>query len=217
MVGSPDKELAMIFHPLRGAGLALALGLAVSGTTAAPAEAPPAPRTLITKADIAAYKALMSRPVIIMSVQAENERRDGISQAEIDALDKQWRAETTSKDQPLMAATLTSPASSYLMELQARSIGLYAALFVTDRHGLNVGQSIATSDYWQGDEAKFTKTALVGPDALFIDEPEYLPDLGIWAVQVNFPLVENDQVIGAATVEINLTELSRRAGFASNE
>ena len=39
-----------------------------------------------------------------------------------------------------------------------------------DAMGLNVAASDVTSDYWQGDEAKFKKTYAVGSGAIFIDE-----------------------------------------------
>ena len=81
-----------------------------------------------------------------------------------------------------------------------------------DHNGLNVGQSNISSDYWQGDEAKFQKTYPQGKDAVFIDEPEYDEELGIWRVQVNLSIADEDNknAIGAITVELNLSELARR-------
>lgn len=197
------------------ATLALAAGLVI-GTGAGSAAAADAPsvRHLITQRLIDDFRAMLAVPVVTMSVQAQNERRAGLDQAGIDALDAQWRAERKADDQPLIAATLSSPASSYLTQVQAGSGGLYGALFVMDAYGLNVGQSAVTSDYWQGDEAKFSKTYPVAPDAVFIDEPEFDDDLKVWLVQVNLTLSENGKAIGAATVELNANELARRAGVA---
>ena len=85
------------------------------------------------------------------------------------------------------------------------------AVVVDQDQGLNVGQSATTSDYWQGDEAKFQKTFLVGTDAVFVDEAEYNEETGTWRSQLNLTLVDpDDNAIGAATIEINLTELQRR-------
>jgi hypothetical protein len=107
---------------------------------------------------------------------------------------------------------LSSPLSNYLLYLQARSAGLYTEMFVMDDKGLNVGQSSVTSDYWQGDEGKFQKTFQAGADAVFIDEAEFNDDDKTWRAQLNFTLVdpESGKPIGAATVEMNLTELERR-------
>jgi len=96
--------------------------------------------------------------------------------------------------------------------VQAQAQGLYYEVFVTDDKGLNVGQSAITSDYWQGDEAKFQKTFPISADAVFIDEAEWDGELKIWRAQLNLTIADEggNQAIGAATIEINLTELMRR-------
>ena len=52
----------------------------------------------------------------------------------------------------------------------------------------------------------------MGPDAVFIDEAEFDEDKKIWLVQTNLSIADPDTgaVIGAVTVDINLTELQRR-------
>lgn len=155
--------------------------------------------------------------IIRLSVNAQNDRYQKLEQAEIDELDAQWVAERESDDMPLISATLSSPLSIYLTRMQGRSVGLYVEIFVMDQNGLNVGQSSITGDFWQGDEAKFQKTYDVSRDAVFLDEPEWDDEAKIWRGQVNFTLTDatNQTAIGAATVELNLTELQRRKGFGS--
>ncbi|CAN0602134.1 unnamed protein product, partial [Ectocarpus sp. 12 AP-2014] len=113
---------------------------------------------------------------------------------------------------PLISATLSTPLSSYLTRIQASALGLYTEMFIVDAKGLNVGQSAITGDYWQGDEAKYENTFLVGPDAVFIDEAEWDEDWQIWRAQLNLSIPNEDgtRAIGAATIEVNLTELARR-------
>jgi len=149
-------------------------------------------------------------PVVLMTLEASNQRYANLDQAGIDALDKQWRAEREVEDQPLITAVLSSPLSSYLTKIQARSRGLYTEIFVMDGKGLNAGQSSITSDFWQGDEGKWQKTYQVGPDAIFIDEIEINDDTGTENAQVNLSIAQDGQVVGAITVEINVTELRRR-------
>lgn len=151
-----------------------------------------------------------SSPVVLLALEASNERYASLDQAGIDALDQQWRAEREVEDQPLITAVLSSPLSSYLTRIQARSRGLYTEIFVMDAKGLNAGQSAITSDFWQGDEGKWQKTFQVGPDAIFIDEIEVNEDTGTENAQVNLSLAQDGQVVGAITVEINVTELRRR-------
>ncbi len=175
---------------------------------AASAESPPP--SLIDAKVLAQIREVLARPVVTISVQAQNRYYGQLSAEDIDKLDKQWRAERESDDQPLIGAVMSSPLSTYLTLVQAQSQGLYSEVFVMDRNGLNVGQGAVTSDFWQGDEAKFQKSFQVGPDAVFIDEPEFNDDFKTWRAQVNLTIVHNGEKIGAATFEINLTELARR-------
>lgn len=172
------------------------------------------PKTLISKSFIGDLGKILNNEIVQMMVTAQNARHANIVQAEIDALDKQWRAERKAEDKPLISATLSNPLSVYLLRMQARAGGLYSEIFIMDDKGLNVGQSSITSDYWQGDEAKYKKTFLVAPDAVFIDDPEWHKGTKTWRAQVNMTIAgqKDGKAIGAAVFEINLTELKRRLG-----
>lgn len=167
-------------------------------------------RTSLDKSVLPELNRVLAEPIVAFAIEAQNARYAGLAQADIDALDAQWRKEHETEAQPLISAILSNPVSSYLTRVQAQSIGLYTEIFVMDDHGLNVGQSNISSDFWQGDEAKWQKTFQVGPRAVFIDEPEFRDDVGIWVVQVNLAIGSADASIGAATFEVNLTELDRR-------
>ncbi|WP_052341219.1 hypothetical protein [Salinarimonas rosea] len=185
---------------------------------AAPALAqgtPPRADRLIDDAVVAEVRSWLEQEIVWLSVESQNARYAGIDAARVTALDDAWRAEREASDKPLIAATLSSPLSVYLTRVQARALGLYVEVFVTDANGLNVGQSAITSDYWQGDEAKFTETFSKGPSAVFVDEPEWDEEMRIWRAQLNLTVTDTAGTtpIGAATVEINLTELMRRNGF----
>lgn len=168
---------------------------------------------LVTPVLISEIQGWLKNEIVTVSIEAQNKRFSTLTQADIDALDKQWMRERDSADKPLIAATLSSPLSVYLNRIQGRALGLYVEVFVMDHNGLNVGQSSITSDFWQGDEAKFQKTFSVGKDTIFIDEPEWDDEAKIWRVQVNFSIAKEDadKPMGGATVELNLTELERRA------
>ncbi|WP_226893329.1 hypothetical protein [Nisaea sediminum] len=168
---------------------------------------------IIDEAAIELVRDWLKNPVVEMSILAHNKRYKGVGQEQIDALDKAWRAERESEDQPLIAATLSSPLSTYLTQIQAMSGGIFTEIFVMDAYGLNVGQSSITSDFWQGDEAKFQKTFDVGPTAVFVDEPEFHEASKTWRAQVNLTIAKDGEAIGAVTVEYNLSELARRRGM----
>ena len=190
---------------------AVLLGLAATVAQAEPANKPD-PATLVTKDVLTEIRGFIDTDIVRLSIKTQNARLSDLKQDRIDTLDKQWRAERENTDKPLIAATLSNPLSVYLSRVQGRSLGLYAEIFVMDQNGLNVGQSSVTSDFWQGDEAKFQKTYNVSNDAVFIDEAEWDDDAKIWRGQVSFTVVDpaSQKSIGAVTVEFNLTELARR-------
>jgi len=83
--------------------------------------------------------------------------------------------------------------------------GQITEVFVMDAHGLNVASSGVTSDYWQGDEAKFQKTFLAGTGAMFVDDIELDESTQTYLGQVSIVLTDPDTgaVIGAMTIGLN--------------
>ena len=187
--------------------------LALSAVLGMPAQASdPAAPAQIDDALIEQMREIASHSTVLISIKAQNERHTSLTQADIDALDKQWVAERKSDNQPLIAKVLGSPLSGYLIRQMAQSRGLFVEMFVMDNKGLNVGQSSITGDYWQGDEAKYQKTFLVGPDAVFTDKIEVEKDTGHRLQQVNFTIKDpaDGKPVGAITVEVDLDMLAMR-------
>lgn len=189
----------------------IVLGCAVVLSYGAKAQNTAPSLSIIDTAAIDKIRKWLENPVVALSVEAQNKRYATLSQEDVDALDKQWRAERKEEDQPLIAAILSNPLSNYLTQIQAASGGLFTEIFIMDAKGLNVGQSSITSDFWQGDEGKFQKTFPNGVDAVFVDEAELHEETKTWRAQVNLTVVDQEKKpIGAVTVEYNLTELARQ-------
>tara|TARA_R110002095_G_scaffold862_1_gene3841 strand:+ start:8567 stop:9151 length:585 start_codon:yes stop_codon:yes gene_type:complete len=146
---------------------------------------------------------------VVAAVKEQNKKSAGLSQSDIDSQDKQWRAETAGGDQSMINAVLANSLSSYLKDVKGKSQGLYTEIFVMDMKGLNVGQSDVTSDYWQGDEAKWQKTYGVGPSAVLIDEVEFDDSSQTYQSQVSIAVVDpaTNEAIGAVTVGVNVEML----------
>lgn len=142
---------------------------------------------------------IVANPAVISGIKAQNDKHAALSQPDIDALDKKWRA----GDDGLISATLGNAASSYLKSVKESGGGLYTEIFIMDNKGLNVGQSDKTSDYWQGDEAKWQKTFKVGKDAIHVSDVEEDESTQTFQVQVSIPVTDAGQVIGAATFGVN--------------
>lgn len=192
------------------AGLAAATALALSAVAAGATERPPAPPlSLIDAKVVESLRQIVRADAVIIALQAQ---RADIGDAEIRALDEQWRKEREQQRQPLIARVMASPASVQLRSEQAASLGLIHEVIVFDRRGLNVGQSAISSDYWQGDEDKWSRTVPLGPSAVFVDQPRWEAGHAVWIAQVSFTIPDPNggQPLGAAAVEVNLTELERR-------
>ena len=78
-----------------------------------------------------------------------------------------------------------------------------------DNRGLNVAQSVETSDYWQGDEAKWQETFGNGSGDIHISEVEFDESTGSYQSQVSMPISDPDtgELIGAITFGINVQSL----------
>ena len=154
-------------------------------------------------------RSIADDPAVIAAVMAQNAENDGVTPADIDRLDKQWRAETESAEKPLIARTVQSPLSAHLKQVREQAEGLITEIIVMDNKGLNVGVSDVTSDYWQGDEDKWAKTFAVGPDAVFIDEIELDESTQTLQSQVSLSVVDpaTHAVIGAITFGVDMEAL----------
>lgn len=152
-----------------------------------------------------------SDAAVVDSVKAQNTRTAALSQADVDSLDKQWRAETKASTKPLIDETLGNPLSAYLKQVKNDGGGLYTEIFVMDNKGLNVGQSDVTSDYWQGDEAKWRKTFLVGAGTVHVGEVEFDESSQTYQSQVSMPIVDpaTSTVIGALTIGVDVGALGQ--------
>ncbi len=143
---------------------------------------------------------------LVAAIKAQNEKHANLAQADIDAMDKQWRAETGASSKPMIDEVMGRAVSGFLSQVKNETEGLVTEVFVMDAKGLNVAQSDVTSDYWQGDEAKWKKTYLAGPDAVFIDEVEEDESTQTFQSQLSMSIVDpaSGEVIGAITVGMNV-------------
>ncbi|NNG03377.1 MAG: hypothetical protein HKM95_04670 [Inquilinus sp.] len=153
-------------------------------------------------------------PAVIEAVRAQNIAHARLGQVDIDALDQQWRDERGETSQPLIGEVLSRPLSTALRHRQEESGGLLTEIFIMDNLGLNVGQSQETSDYWQGDEAKWQETYGVGPGAMLIGDIEFDESTGRWQSQLSLTIADpsDGAAIGAITIGIDREAVERLNG-----
>ncbi len=141
----------------------------------------------------------LNDPAVTNAINAQNEKHAALSQGDIDDLDAKWRAD----DATLIDPTLNNALSTYLQGVVEGGEGLYSEIIVMDNKGLNVGQSTKTSDYWQGDEAKFTETFAVGDGAMHVSEVEFDESSQTYQVQLSVTVSSNGAPIGAVTIGVD--------------
>ncbi len=146
---------------------------------------------------------------LIAAVNAQNEAHAGLQQADIDALDQKWRAEAGGDGGELVDDLMGRPVSEWLVAQQEATTGLVTEVFVMDNKGLNVAQSAVTSDYWQGDEAKWQETYGNGSGEVHISEVEFDDSTGFYQTQASVPVTDpaTGELIGAVTFGINVQSL----------
>lgn len=190
---------------MRSVGLALAMAVLLGGAAARADDFEPALRAFA--ASTAAQWA--ADPAVVAAVLAQNAAHASITPDEIARLDAAWKAEVGSADMPTVTPVLMHPLSDRLRAHVAGSGGIVTEVFVTDGLGLNVAVSAPTSDYWQGDEAKFTETFPLGPKAVHLGEVEFDESTQTYQAQISVVVTDpaTGEPAGTMTVAVNAESL----------
>ncbi|MFT7144423.1 MAG: hypothetical protein ACI9TY_001299 [Alphaproteobacteria bacterium] len=145
-------------------------------------------------------KTLNQNAVVLDAIKKQNDLHATFTEAKILELDVAWRSEVKSNEYKIVSSVKTSKASSELSNIKESSQGTYGEIFIMDNKGLNVAMSDVTSDYWQGDEAKWQKTYLMGADAVHTSDVEFDESVQAYTSQISTALTdETGAVIGAIT------------------
>lgn len=148
-------------------------------------------------------------PVIVAAIKDQNALTSGYDQAQIDEMDQTWRGEVGNADSALISNVLSNAAADFLRDRVAASAGAITEAFAMDAQGLNVAASAVTSDYWQGDEAKFQETFPAGPGSVHISEIEFDESSQTYQGQISIVIVDpaDNSPIGAITVGVDAEAL----------
>jgi len=186
---------------LRAGAVAAVVSTAVAGALASPVCAV----ERVPDSYVAQVRAWSQDPTVLITLRAWNAKHADLTLEDIERMDQDWRKQTEAEQKPLIAKILGAPLSALLFRHQAASGGQLIEAFVMSNRGLNVGQSAVTSDYWQGDEAKFQESFGRGVDAVHFGEVE-VKDNGRQAQQVSMTIADpkTGKPIGAITAEFDL-------------
>jgi len=125
---------------------------------------------------------------IVDNVKLVNQRHSAITSAEIDRLDTEWvKSRREGRENQTMKDSLSGTVAERLKEFQ-KNHPEFVEIFVTDKYGLNVGQTNVTSDYYQADEDWWIRAYNKGWGATFVGEVEYDESAEAEVIGIFFPI-----------------------------
>jgi ABC-type phosphate transport system ATPase subunit len=151
--------------------------------------------------EAAKLKAWAQDPLFVAAVIAQNNQH--LTMAEINKRDEAWMA---GKAENLVKEMNTGACADHLRQLTATS-PLYSETFVMDNQGALVCENMKTSDYWQGDEAKWQRSFAEGKGAVFIDRPKFDDSSKEHLAQISLPIMKDGKAIGAITIGIDVDKI----------
>lgn len=154
------------------------------------------------KAKVTTIQKIAAKPIIVDATKQQNAQNLNLDQ--IQKMDQEWMSSKALS--PLKASMYESPAGAYLKNLVLASQGQYNEAFLTDNKGANVAAYPITTDYWQGDEEKFSQSFGSGQGQVYISPVKYDESSQTNAAQISVPVLdEKNQSIGVLIVGISLT------------
>ena len=141
---------------------------------------------------------LCTNPVFVKAVTEQNAK--GISLDEIKKIDEEWQA--AEEFLPIHEELTTNACAKEINHITA-SLSKLTEVFVMDNQGANVGQNEITSDYWQGDEPKWTHSYNDGKGGVDISKPKLDKSTNRTDQKVSLPIIDTSgKVIGAICIGV---------------
>jgi hypothetical protein len=141
--------------------------------------------------------------VIVNAVKEENAKKKTLEK--IKEIDEKWINTMGTDD--LMNSLMNSACAQRLNSMKKRN-AFFEEIFVMDNQGANVAMTDKTSDYWQGDEAKFIKSYTGGSGAIFISDVNFDDSTQSYLTQVSVPVMDEGKAIGVILFGINVDKLN---------
>lgn len=143
-------------------------------------------------------------PAVIAAIVAQNAESANLSDEQVAELDALWQS-GSAEGQKFIDGVWHNALSAQLKEYKASAPHLFSEIFVVDGRGLNVGQSNITSDYFQGDEAKWQVPHETGE--IHFGDVEFDESSQTYLSQVSAPIMHEGNFIGTITVGVNVEGL----------
>lgn len=126
-------------------------------------------------------------------LRAQNIKTKRLSNSEIQERDKKWRIAFQENDFAYPLKLVDQELSAQLREIKKQSLDVITEIIVTDARGLNLAISDMTSDYWQGDEEKFTEAYDKPASTLYFGDINYDESTKRFQIHISVPLYTEEK------------------------
>lgn len=126
-------------------------------------------------------------------LRAQNKKSRRISQQEIAKRDKQWAQAFLQGDFAYPIKLVDQELSAQLREVKKQSQDMITEIIITDAYGLNVAVSDMSSDYWQGDEEKFSEVFGKPVGTLYFGDINYDESTKRFQLHLSVPLFSDEK------------------------
>lgn len=132
-------------------------------------------------------------PKLEMLLKEHNLKSHRFSKQEVEERDKKWMQAFMQNDFSYSIDLVDQALSAQLREIKKQSQDMITEIIVTDARGLNVAISDMTSDYWQGDEEKFTEVFSKPANTMHFGEISYDESTKRFQLQLSVPLYTEEK------------------------
>ncbi|SEH07458.1 PDC sensor domain-containing protein [Candidatus Venteria ishoeyi] len=141
----------------------------------------------------------------VLAVQTQNTLQTSLTS--IKQQDTTWR--NTPGIDSFMWDLMRNDCALILFNLQ-QIYPFISEAFVMDQQGALVCLTYKTTDYWQGDEAKFTESYRNGQGAIYYSDAKYDLSTDEIMIQISVPVMSETDAIGVIMFGISLDRWERR-------
>jgi len=132
-------------------------------------------------------------PKLEASLKERNLTSRRFSKQEIAERDKKWTQSFIQNDFSYSIDLVDQELSAHLREIKKQSQDTITEIIVTDARGLNVAISDMTSDYWQGDEKKFTEVFSQPANTMHFGDINYDESTKRFQLHLSVPLYTEEK------------------------
>lgn len=145
-------------------------------------------------------------PSIIRAVEAQN--KQALSLDQIKAYDESWK--NADEDSKSLIRRITQNDVAKYFRRRVENNPAIDEVFLTDNQGANVAAYPPTSDYWQGDEEKWTESFKNGDGVIYIGPLEFDESTQKTQVQISAPVVSHNETIGVLVLGVSVDYINTK-------